>query len=155
MNTKQLKLARQQLDATLKRFKPIAELAPPPKGWVRAIRDALGMTGKQLAGRLNVNQQRIARIEQDEKLGKVTIETLRNVAEAMDCIFVYGFVPRSSLEQTARNRAAAVATKRMARSNQTMMLEKQELSKAEKERAFKSLVEDITSSMPKSLWDDQ
>jgi predicted DNA-binding mobile mystery protein A len=154
MNAKQLKLARQQLDETLKRFKPIAELAPPPKGWVRAIRDALGMTGKQLAVRLNTNKQRISRIEQDEKLGKVTINTLRNVAEAMDCIFVYGFVPRDSLEQTVRNRAQSVAKKRMARSDQTMRLEKQELSDKEKQKAFKSLVEDITSSMPKSLWDE-
>ena len=154
MNAKQLKLARQQLDETLKRFKPIAELAPPPKGWVRAIRDALGMTGTQLAVRLNTNKQRISRIEQDEKLGKVTINTLRNVAEAMDCIFVYGFVPRDSLEQTVRNRAQSVAKKRMARSDQTMRLEKQELSDKEKQKAFKSLVEDITSSMPKSLWDE-
>ncbi len=154
MNAKQLKLAPQQQDETLKRFKPIAELAPPPKGWVRAIRDALGMTGTQLAVRLNTNKQRISRIEQDEKLGKVTINTLRNVAEAMDCIFVYGFVPRDSLEQTVRNRAQSVAKKRMARSDQTMRLEKQELSDKEKQKAFKSLVEDITSSMPKSLWDE-
>ena len=154
MNAKHRKLARQQLDTTLKRFKPIAELAPPLKGWVRAIRDALGMTGTQLAVRLNTNKQRISRIEQDEKLGKVTINTLRNVAEAMDCIFIYGFVPRDSLEQTVRNRAQSVAKKRMARSDQTMRLEKQELSDKEKQKAFKSLVEDITSSMPRSLWNE-
>ncbi len=155
MNAKQLKLARQQLDATLKRFKPIAELAPPLKGWVRAIRDALGMTGKQLAVRLNTNKQRISRIEQDEKLGKVTINTLRNVAEALDCTFVYGFVPRNSLEQTVRGQAELPAKKRMARSNQTMRLEKQELSKKEKDKALKDLIADITDSMPSSLWDEK
>ena len=154
MNAKHRKLARQQLDTTLKRYKPIAELAPPLKGWVRAIRDALGMTGTQLAERLNVNQQRIARIEQDERLGNVTINTMRNVAQAMDCVFVYGLVPKDTLEQTVRNRAQSVAKKRMARSDQTMRLEKQELSDKEKQKAFKSLVEDITSSMPKSLWDE-
>lgn len=155
MNAKQLKLARQQLDATLKRFRPIAKQAPPPKGWVRAIRDALGMTGKQLAERLNVNQQRIARIERDEKLGKVTLETLEKVAAALDCKFVYGFVPIESLEQTVKKQAELVAKKRMARSNQTMRLEKQELSRKEKEKALKGLVENITDKMPRTLWDEQ
>jgi predicted DNA-binding mobile mystery protein A len=154
MNAKHRKLARQQLDTTLKQLSPLRTLTSPAKGWVRAIRDALGMTGKQLAERLNVNQQRVARIERDEKLGKVTIETLKKVAEALDCVFVYGLVPTESLEQTVRKQAKAVAEKLMKRSNQTMMLEKQKLSEKEKQKTFKSLVEDITSSMPRSLWNE-
>ena len=155
MKAKHKKLAREQLDATLKRFEPLKKLLSPGRGWIRAIRDALGMTGEQLAIRLDTNKQRIARIEQDEKLGKVTIKTLRSVAEAMDCIFVYGFVPRDSLEQTVRNQARLVAKKRTARSNQTMRLEKQELSEKEKEKSLKSLIEDIMDEMPKSLWDEK
>ena len=156
MKAKHKKLVREQLDATLKRFEPLKTLVPPPgKGWIRAIRDALGMTGEQLAIRLDTNKQRIARIEQDEKLGKVTIKTLRSVAEAMDCIFVYGFVPRDSLEQTVRNQAGLIAKKRTARSNQMMRLEKQELSEKEKEKALISLIEDIMNELPKSLWDEK
>ena len=113
------------------------------------------MTGEQLAIRLNVNKQRVSRIEQDEKLGKVRLETLRNVAEAMDCIFVYAFVPRDSLEQTVRNQAKLVAQKRAARSNQMMRLEKQELSNNEKEKSLKDLIVDIINTMPKSLWDEK
>jgi predicted DNA-binding mobile mystery protein A len=155
MKAKHKKLAREQLDATLKRFEPLKTLVPPGKGWIRAIRDALGMTGKQLAIRLNVNKQRVSRIEQDENLGKVKLETLRNVAEAMDCILVYVFVPRDSLEQTVRDQAGLVAKKRAARSNQTMRLEKQELSEKGKEKAIKDLIEDIMNEMPKSLWDEK
>jgi predicted DNA-binding mobile mystery protein A len=155
MKAKYKKLVREQLDATLEQFRPLKTLTVPSKGWIRAIRDALGMTGRQLAARLGVNKQRVARIEQDEKLGRVKINTLRNVAEAMDCIFVYGFVPRDSIEQTVRNRAESVAKKRIARSNQTMRLEKQELRQKEKEDAFNSLVKDIIDTMPKTLWDDQ
>ncbi|MHC4212958.1 MAG: helix-turn-helix domain-containing protein [Planctomycetota bacterium] len=81
MKAKHKKLVREQLDETLRRFKPIKTLVPPPKGWIRAIRDALGMTGEQLAGRLNTNKQRIARIEQDEKLGKLTIICLWRCAK--------------------------------------------------------------------------
>jgi len=154
MNAKHIKLAREQLEATLKQFKPIAEITPPAKGWVRAIRDTLGMTGKQLAKRLNVNQQRISRIEQDEILGKVKLETLRKVAEALDCKFVYGFVPAESLEQTVTRQAELVAKKQMARSNQTMRLEMQQLSDREKARALKDLTEDIADKIPRKLWDD-
>ncbi len=153
MKAKHKNLAREQLDETLKQFLPLKAVVPPRNGWIRAIRDALGMTGEQLAGRLLVNKQRVSRIEQDEKLGKVTINTLRGVAEALDCEFVYGFVPRQSLEDTVRNQSRFVAKKRMARSDQIMRLEKQELSEDEKEKALESVITDIIKTMPRSLWD--
>jgi len=155
MKSTQKKLARKQLDETVKRFESLKTVATPKKGWIRAIRDTLGMTGEQLAKRMNVNQQRVARIEQDEKLRKVTLNTMRSAAEAMDCIFVYCVVPRNSLEQTVRNQAKLVAKKRMTRSNQMMRLEKQELSENEKEKALEDLIDDITNEMPKSLWDEK
>ena len=155
MKPKHIKLAREQLDATLGRFEPLKTLVPPGKGWIRAIRDAIGMTGEQLAKRLNINKQRVSRIEHDEKLGKVKIETLRNVADAMDCAFVYAFVPRDSLDQTVKEQAKVIAKKRMARSNQMMRLEKQELSDSEKAKAMKTIIDEIVETMPKSLWDEK
>ena len=155
MKPKQIKLAREQLDATLRHFEPLKSIAPPNKGWIRAIRDVIGMTGEQLANRLNTNKQRVSRIEHDEKLGKVKIETLRNVADALDCEFAYAFVPRNNLEQTVREQAEVIAEKRMARSNQMMRLEKQELSKDEKNKALQNLIDEIIETMPKSLWDEK
>ncbi len=154
MKKKQKYLARHQLDETLKDYKKFSELALPRKGWIRAIRNALGMTGEQLGKRLKVNQQRIARIEQDEKLGKVTISTMRKTAEALDCDFLYAFVPKTSLENTVRKQAGKVAAKQMSRSNQLMRLEKQELSDREKEKALNALTEEIINAMPKHLWDE-
>lgn len=147
-------LVWQQLDASLKRLEPLKAFRSPPKGLVRAVRDALGMTGRQLAGRLQVNKQRISRIEHDEKTGKIKLETLQKVAEALHCDFVYGFIPRNSLEQTVRNQARQVAERRMARTNQTMRLEKQELGKKEQEKALQDLTAEIVTEMPKSLWDE-
>ena len=155
MKAKHRKLAREQLDQTLNRFESLRTVARPRMGWIRAIRDALGMTGGQLAKRLNVNKQRVSRIEQDERLGNVTLKTLRGVADALDCVFIYGFVPRGSLEQALRNQAESVARKRMDRSNQTMRLEHQELSEENKEKAMKDMVRDIIEAMPKSLWDEE
>jgi len=99
MRTEKTKLARRQLDAKLECFRPLRDIKPPRKGWIRAIRDALGMTGEQLARRIGANKQRVARIESDESQGRVTIKTLTRVAEGLDCVFVYGFVPRTSLEE--------------------------------------------------------
>jgi len=155
MRGKQKKLAREQLDETMKSFEPLEAISVPKKGWIRAIRDTLGMSGAQLAKRLDVNQQRVARIEQDEVLGKVTLNTMQNAAEAMGCVFVYGVVPRDSLQQIVRKQAEIVAKKRMTRSDQTMRLEKQELSEAEKIKAIHDLTDEIVETMPKSLWDEE
>lgn len=142
------------MDSTLSQFAGLRGSAVPAKGWIRAIRDALGMTGEQLAARLKVNKQRISRIEQDERLGRVTVKTLKNVAEGLSCEFVYGFVPRKSLEQIVAGRARSVAARRMERSDQTMRLENQELSKEEKREAMEAMVKEIIEQMPRSLWDE-
>ena len=153
MKAKNTNIAREQLDKTLDTFYPLMQIAPPRKGWIRSIRNALGMSGEQLARRLGTNKQRVSRIEYDEKLGKVTINTLRGVAEAMDCEFVYGFIPKQSLDKTVRKQARSVAEKRMARSDQMMRLENQELSADEKSKALNNIITDIINTMPRSLWD--
>jgi predicted DNA-binding mobile mystery protein A len=154
MKVKYKQLARVQLDETLKRFEELKAAAVPAKGWIRAIRDALGMSGKQLAKRMGVNQQRIARMERDERPGKITVRTLQAATEAMDCVFVYCVAPKDTLEQTIRNQAKRLAKKQAARSNQMMRLENQELGEKEKEKAIKDLVEEIVRTMPKSLWEE-
>jgi len=149
------KLVRQQLEAKLRSFKPLRDVMPPRKGWIRAIRDALGMTGEQLAKRIGVSKQRIGRIELDEAKGNVTVQTMRRVAEALDCVFVYGFIPRTSLEQTVRDRAAHVAKKRMERVSQTMKLEQQKLSDSEEQMAFGDATERLVNTTPRTLWKDE
>ena len=155
MQPKHKKLARRQLDETLSHFAPLKTLSPPARGWIRAIRETLGMTGEQLARRLQTNKQRVSRIEQDEVQGRLTLTTLRNAAAALDCTLVYGLVPRQSLEQTIQDRALGLARHRLRRSNQTMRLEKQELSPEEKSQILQDLVKDILDEMPKALWEER
>ena len=154
MKPKLKKLARVQLDQNLARLGPLKTLQPPGKGWIRSIRTTLGMTGAQLANRLQTNKQRISRIEQDEVLGRLTLTTLRRVAEALDCRLVYGLVPNQSLEKMVEQHAQALAQKRLKRSNQMMRLEKQELSDDAKASLLKDLVQEIMDEMPKALWDE-
>jgi len=154
MKTIYKKLAIQQLDDVLKKLGPIKTMKIPARGWIRAVRDALGMTGTQLARKLDTNKQRVSRIEQDEKQGRVTLTTMQKAAEALDCVFVYALVPRDSLRQTLERQARRVALKRMSRSNQMMRLEKQELSEKEKQKALDDMVEEILHTMPRTLWDE-
>ncbi len=150
MNKK--KLIREQLDASLQRLSPLLDVIAPPKGWIRAIRAALGMTAKQLANRLGVAQQAVARIEKKEPAGSVTIKTMRRIAECLDCVFVYGFVSRTSLEETVARQAKKVAAKRLAQASQTMSLENQALSRRENEQALSDLVDELIRTLPSNLW---
>jgi predicted DNA-binding mobile mystery protein A len=124
------------------------------KGWLRAIRDALGMTGAQLARRLKLSPARIYRIEQDEVAGRLTIRTMRRVAEALDCVFVYGFVPNTSLQEAVRRKAEAAAREKLSRLSQTMHLEGQDLTDQEKRDVLKKETEHFMTKNPKSLWDE-
>ncbi|MEW6079745.1 MAG: mobile mystery protein A [Thermodesulfobacteriota bacterium] len=148
------KLIREQLDVSLERFSPLRNAVAPPKGWIRAIRGALGMTARQLAERLGVAQQAVARIEKEELSGSVTIKTMRRIADSLDCVFVYGFVPRTSLEETVARQAQRVAIKRLSKASQTMRLEKQALSRKENARVLSALADELIRTLPATLWDD-
>jgi len=145
-------IIRQQLDKNLAGLKA-ANTQVPVKGWIRAIREALGMSGRQLAQRLKVSQPRITRLEQDELTGSVTIKTMQQVAEALDCTFVYALVPRTSLEDTLRGQARMVAQERIERVAHSMLLEAQSLSAEEQHTSLEAAINELVREMPKELWD--
>jgi predicted DNA-binding mobile mystery protein A len=147
-------LAREQLDATLKTFSPSLNVAVPPKGWIRAIKDVLGMNGRQLADRLGVSRQRSDQIENEECDGSLTLKTMRRIAESLECVFIYGLVPQTSLEDIVRNRAEKVAVKRLAWADHTMSLEGQGLEPEENRKVLIDMIEELVETLPKKLWDD-
>ena len=154
MDRKNIKLIRDQLDTTIKRFKAIRSLNPPQKGWIRAVRDALGMNGRQFARRLGVNPSRVTEMEQGEVTGSLTLKSMRKAAEALDCVIVYGLVPRDSLESIVKAQVSKVARERFDRTSHTMALEDQALSSKEKRKALKELEDGLIRNMPKYLWDE-
>jgi predicted DNA-binding mobile mystery protein A len=155
MRTKNQKLIRDQLSTTLDRFRSLKSINPPSKGWIRAVRDALGMNVRQLAERLNVDKSRVSRIERDEVEGNVTLKTMKRAGEALDCVFVYCLVPRSSLEGTIRNQAEHVAKQRLKRLSQTMLLEDQKLAADEEQESVNAFIDKLVIETPKSLWDEK
>ena len=153
MNTNN-RLVREQLQKTLTGFLPLLDIPIPPKGWIRAIRKSLGMNGRHLAQRMGVTRQRISFLEKQELEGTTTLKTMRRTAEAMDCVFVYGLVPRTSLEDTIRTRAIHVATSRLARASHTMGLEGQALNEEENRDILSEMIEEIMDELPSHLWDE-
>lgn len=147
------KLIREQLEETLNKLKVIKQFNPPPFGWIKAIRSGLNMSGRQLANRIGVSKQSISRMEQDEITGSITIKTMRKVAEGLDCVFVYGFVPRTTLENTVRKRSEQVARERMSRIDRTMSLEEQQINKENLEKLIKEDISNMVENMPRTLWD--
>jgi predicted DNA-binding mobile mystery protein A len=118
--------AREVLDRRLVEIGPASRYAAPRLGWIRAVRDALGMSAADLATRMGISGASVRSLEDKEMSGGIRLSSLRRAAEAMDCALVYAFIPNESLEQTVRRQAARVLEQQMGRVSQTMALEAQE-----------------------------
>lgn len=125
----------------------------PGEGWVKEIRNALGMSMSDLGKRLGVIPARISRIEKDEISGKVTLETMSKVAEAMNCEFVYLLIPKNgSLEATVQHQAIQVAGKILGPVDTNMKLENQGTSSSSKKELLNSVAQDILTNHDRKLW---
>ena len=139
-NAKQSALARKNLDKRLG-FLRDSDLTSPKGGWIRAIRDALGMSSRQLAGRLGVSQSRITPLERAEAHGGATLKTLKEAAEALDCTLVYAFVPNKP-----RDQIGAIS--------HGMLLENQSMTKEQTCEELDRMTRDILAEPISKLWDD-
>ena len=120
MNAKELRLA--QMDAVLQDAASNPLPPRPPAGWLRAIREALGMTSGVLAERLGVTASGARKLEQAEAVDAITLGTLWRVAEALDCDLQYALVPRRPLRDMRWRQAMRLAQQLQQRAGRTMAL---------------------------------
>ena len=125
---------------------------PPRGGWLRTIRKALGMSTAQLANRLGVSQQAIAKFERNEAAGKITLASLERVARALGCRFTYAIVPEKPLVEMRRDRALALADSLIKPVTHTMKLEAQGVSEKETRRQRKELADEFLRGSSRKLW---
>jgi predicted DNA-binding mobile mystery protein A len=142
--------ARRHLDARLERLRPLAAVARPPRGWIRAVREALGMSTTELAARMGVSQSRIPELERGEVGGSLKFATLERAAEALDCDLVYALVPRTTLEASVRAQAQRQATARLAGIRHNMRLEDQEVAQADADDLIDELAAELVDH--RGLW---
>lgn len=143
--------ARKTLDARLTEWRRL-DPARPHRGWLRAIRETLGMTYKDIADRMGVTQSTASGFEMREANDSITLGSLRRAAEAMNCCLVYAIVPETTLEQMARDQAARIVDERLARVGHTMRLENQAVPPAELADERERMVEDLLRDDPRGLW---
>jgi predicted DNA-binding mobile mystery protein A len=123
---KQRLVARRALDERLAHVRQAAPaLAVPHGGWLRAVRESLGIPSEVLGRRLALNGRTVRRIELNELNGVIQLDTMARAADALGCDLVYALVPRRPLEQMVVDRALELAVAELARMDHTMALEGQ------------------------------
>ena len=146
--------ARRQLNKRLNSLRE-SSFTRPPRGWIKAIREALGMTTRQLARRIGVGQSRVVDIEKAEISGSITLNSLNRVARALDCKLVYALVPRESLDTMVEKRAMAIAKRRVNAARHTMALEDQSLDEVDEREQINRLARELSEKSGSALWEDE
>ncbi len=144
--------ARKNLDKRLSLLPNTDALARPPRGWIRAIREALGMTSAQLAERLGIAQPSALGLEKAEASNAITIATLERAARALDCTLVYALVPRQPLEAIVRERALQVASERVRTIGHSMTLEDQRVGEDDERAHLERLMRKLIDGPGSALW---
>jgi len=130
-------------------------IAIPPEGWLCTVRNALGMSAAALARRLGKTRALVSNTEKAELDGGVTIKTMRSMAEAMNCRFVYAIVPKDSVEDIMSTQAQAKAKRQVMEAGKHMALEQQSLSQKQIAFEIERLQHDMLKDIPANFWDDE
>ena len=120
------RLRTQQLDRSLAQFDSARSLRRPARGWLRAVRQALGLSLEDIGKTARLSRQAVQGSEKAEAADRITLASLRKVADAMGCVLVYALLPKEgSIEQLAERPARDEAAKRVLAVEHTMALEGQ------------------------------
>lgn len=116
---------RRILDNRLLKFPKKEEFTVPKQGWIKSIREALGMSAADLGDRLGIARQSVLTLEESESEGRAGMDSLKRAAEAMDCSFVYAFIPNTSLENILHRQIEKVVAEKVKKVSHSMKLENQ------------------------------
>ena len=154
MRPKERAVARRQLDKRLNSLRDSKSFMRPSRGWIKAIREALGMTTTQLAKRLGVVQSRAVAIEQAEAKGTITLNSLEKAANALDCRLVYTLVPRKPLDALVAERAERLARKRLKSTSHSMALEAQSVEPTDEQEQLMRMIQKLIEKASSELWEE-
>jgi predicted DNA-binding mobile mystery protein A len=142
-------LALQQLDRALTAQ---SHPARPAGGWLRAIRQALGQTTRQLAYAVGVEQNAVMAVERSEARYDVTLATLARYADALGCDLHYVLKPRQPLVQMVNERAERIAREQVSRVQHSMALEDQGTGDEVREQEVQALKGELLEGRLSRLW---
>lgn len=126
----------------------------PSEGWIKTLRQALNMSGAQLARRLGVTRGLISKTEKAEISGGITLKKMQEIAQGMNCRFVYAIVPESDVDDLLKAQAIKKASSRVKRASTHMALEDQALNDEQLRLEIERLAENMLASSDSTLWDE-
>ena len=130
MNKEFRQLRLSQLDRAVADLRNLP--SRPATGWLASIREALGLTLEEIGRRIRTSRQAVQQFEKAEADDRITVATLRRVAEAMGCELKYGLVPKAgSFTELAERPTRDRAKRDVERVMHTMMLEDQKPENAD------------------------
>lgn len=122
----------------------------PPQGWLKTIREFLGMTTTQLAKKINVAQPRVINLEKNERNTKIS--TMERIADALNCDFVYAFIPRENIDDIIYNQAKKKALKILSKVHTNMSLENQ---LTDSDELVEDIIKDLLDDNISRIWDEE
>jgi predicted DNA-binding mobile mystery protein A len=153
MNIKSLVL-KQYREIIAAATQKIVKLKVPPEGWLRTNRKALQMPAKIIMKKAGIKSSELYRIEKAEIDGTLTLNKLKNMANAMDCDFHYAIIPRGEIKTLIENKARRHAVKLLENANVHMQLESQGTSAQQIELQIDQVAEQLIKEMPDWFWGD-
>lgn len=153
MSIKQV-VHKQYRDIVNSAVSKLEKVTIPPEGWIRTVRKALNMSGAQLARKLGVTRDQVSKAERSELLGSVSLRKMQEMAEAMNCRFVYAVVPKTNIEALIRERAFAKAKEQVKLTSIHMALEEQMLSDENLQFEINRVAQEFIDGSSTSLWND-
>jgi len=131
-------------------------LQRPPEGWVASVRKALGISAAQLGRMVGRTRANISAAERSEQNDRITLQTMKTLAEAMGCKFVYAIVPgEGSIDGILKARAREKARSIVSRASTHMALEKQSLTSGQIDNEIERLALDLLRDPPSDFWEDE
>lgn len=128
---------------------------PPKGGWIRAIREALGMDLESFAKRLSLRSASAAlQLERNADSGAITLRRLRDAADALHCDLHVDLIPREPLQIIVEKQAERQARTRLQleRVAHSMELEAQPVDGRDLELLVQEVAEQIAKKGGADLW---
>lgn len=145
-------LRLEQLQATTKAYRVLLAKQAPSRGWLKEIREAIGRTERQQAGRLGISGSTLHKSEQSEADERITLGQLRRLADGLDCELVYALVPRKPLTEVVRDRAKQLAKEEVYGVAHTMSLEDQRPTDERIQKQVAGRVDELLRGKWSALW---
>ena len=145
-------LRLEQLQATTKAYRVLLAKQAPSRGWLKEIREAIGRTERQQAGRLGISGSTLHKSEQSEADERITLGQLRKLADGLDCELVYALVPRKPLTEVVRDRAKQLAKEEVYGVAHTMSLEDQRPTDERIQKQVARRVDELLRGKWSALW---